>query len=132
MNGFLLDSDAAIHLRDGTAGVSQRLVTLGVIPHLSLITRIELEGGVVAVPALREHRRTALDRLLATLPTLPVDDKVAAQYRTIVEALGYSRRQVLDRLIAATAIVHQLRLITMNADDFRVIPGLSLEVWQAV
>jgi predicted nucleic acid-binding protein len=130
-SGFLLDSDIAIHLRDGTGNASARLAKLGATPQLSLITRIELEGGVAAVPALRGWRRAALDRLLVTMPVLPIDDAMVDAYASIVAALGYSRRQVFDRLIAATAIVNDLTLITINATDFRAIPGLSLEVWPA-
>ena len=129
MSGFLLDSDIVIHLRDGTGGVGARLPTLATTPRLSLITRIELEGGVVSVPALAGQRRAALDRLLATLPILPIDEAVVDGYAKIVAALGYSRRQVFDRLIAATAIANRATLVTMNAGDFRAIPGLELEVW---
>lgn len=127
--GFLLDSDIAIHLRDGTGDASARVAALGATPRLPLITRIELEGGVAAVPALRGWRRAALDRLLGALQVLPADNAVVDAYADIVAKLGYSRRQVFDRLIAATAIVNDLTLITMNADDFRTIPGLALEAW---
>ena len=39
--------------------------------------------------------------------------------------------RILDRLIAATAIVHDLTLVTINGADFRDIPGLKLEAWPA-
>ena len=47
----------------------------------------------------------------------------------IVEAIGFSRTKVLDRLIAATALANALPLATRNAKDFRDIPGLRLEEW---
>ena len=50
-------------------------------------------------------------------------------YARIVAALGFSRSRVLDRLIAATAIIGDLVLVTSNGPDFDAIPGLKLEVW---
>jgi tRNA(fMet)-specific endonuclease VapC len=48
--------------------------------------------------------------------------------RQIVEAVGYSRRK-LDRMIAAQALVHRATLVTLNAGDFRDVPGLDLLPW---
>jgi predicted nucleic acid-binding protein len=48
--------------------------------------------------------------------------------RQIVEAVGYSRRK-LDRMIPAQALVHRATLVTLNAGDFRDVPGLDLLPW---
>ena len=52
----------------------------------------------------------------------------AAAYRNIVATVGHSRRKTLDRMIAASALVHRLTLVTSNGVDFADIPGLELEV----
>ncbi len=80
-------------------------------------------------PALAARRRAAVDILLAVLPVLPFDAACLAAYRQIVETAGFSRRKVIDRMIAATALVHHLSLITLNRRDFADVPGLDLEVW---
>jgi len=126
----LLDTDVAIHLRDGNPEVVARIAALDTLPVLSLISWIELEGGVYAVPRHRTARRHALDVLTATLAIKPIDAAVVETYRAIVEAAGFSRPRILDRLIAATAIVNDLVLVTMNGEDFRDIPGLTHEVWR--
>lgn len=57
------------------------------------------------------------------------DQNVVAAYGAVIRVLGFSRPRILDRLIAATAIVYDLTLVTINGADFRDIPGLKLEVW---
>jgi tRNA(fMet)-specific endonuclease VapC len=47
----------------------------------------------------------------------------------IVANAGYSRRKLLDRMIAAQALVHRATLITFNVDDFSDVPGLKLRAW---
>ena len=51
-------------------------------------------------------------------------------YCSILEQVGFSKRKVLDRMIAATALAHDLTLITMNGKDFRDVPGLKLLEWE--
>ena len=67
--------------------------------------------------------------MLAALPVLAFDDTAADAYRQIVEAVGYSRRKLLDRMIAAQALVHRATLVTVNASDFRDVPGLESLSW---
>jgi predicted nucleic acid-binding protein len=63
------------------------------------------------------------------MPVLTFDSACADAYRAIVEAVGYSRRKLLDRLIGAQALVHRASLVTMNAYDFGDIPGLNVIAW---
>lgn len=125
----MLDTNIAIHLRDGDPAVTASVAALEGAILLSIITRVELEGGVHREPAGAGVRRARLDAIVATLPVVPFDDAAADAYRAIVEQAGYSRRKLLDRMIAAQAIVCRAGLVTRNADDFRDIPGLRLEVW---
>lgn len=126
---WLLDTSVAILLRDADSEADLRLQALDSIPALSIVSQVELEGGVVARPALAAKRRAAIDILLAALPVLPFDADCVAAYRQISETVGFSRRKVIDRMIAATALVHDLSLITLNRRDFADVPGLDLEVW---
>jgi tRNA(fMet)-specific endonuclease VapC len=47
----------------------------------------------------------------------------------VVTQAGHCRRKLLDRMIAAQAIVRRASLATMNADDDADIPELSLVKW---
>lgn len=126
---FLLDTNVAIHLRDGDASVAARVQRLQGAVLISIVTRVELEGGVYRDPAYAALRRARLDVLLGAIPTLAFDDVAAATYASIVAAAGYSRRKLLDRMIAAQALVHRADLVTLNPSDFSDVPGLTLRAW---
>lgn len=119
-----------IPLRDGDPRVVARLAGIAVNPCISALTLIELEGGVHAKPDLSAKRRQRLDLILAEFTLIEVDADVASRYGAIVAECGFSRRKIIDRVIAATALVHDLTLITLNVGDFQDIPGLRVESWQ--
>jgi tRNA(fMet)-specific endonuclease VapC len=126
---FLLDTDVAIHLRDGDSRITEKVEELDDAVLMSIVTRVELEGGVYREPAHARVRRARLDTILAAIPTVAFDDAAADAYGAIVANAGYSRRKLLDRMIAAQALVHRATLVTINADDFSDVPGLSLLTW---
>lgn len=129
MASFLLDTNVLIRLRDGDDLVAERVAGLDGAILLSIISRVELEGGVYRDPSQANLRRPRLDAILAALPVLPFDDAAADSYRSIVAVAGYSRRKLLDRMIAAQALVHRAILVTQNPADFLDIPGLDVLVW---
>lgn len=126
---FLIDTDIAIHLRDGDPEVTNRIAELDDAVLMSIVTRVELEGGVYRELDQAPIRRARLDAILAAVPTLAFDDSAAEVYGTIVASAGYSRRKLLDRMIAAQALVHRATLITRNPGDYADIPGLGLLAW---
>jgi predicted nucleic acid-binding protein len=125
----LIDTNIAIFLRDGDHEITARLRTLSSLPLISVATRVELEGGVYRDPGTAPVLRQRLDLLLASLEELPFGTAEATVYGKIVESCGYSRPRLLDRMIAASALVAGARLITMNAADFKEIADLHLEDW---
>lgn len=127
----LIDTNVAIYLRDANEEITTRVERLPEGPRISLLTWVELEAGVHAHAVLAADRRERLDSILQLLDILPLTPAAVRAYSRIISARGFSRPRVIDRLIAATAIVHDLTLITIDADDFRDIPGLALEVWPA-
>ena len=126
---YLIDTDVAIHLRDGNADVAAKIGALDDAVLMSIVTRVELEGGVYRVPAQASVRRARLDVILKAIPALAFDDAAADAYGAIVGHAGYSRRKLLDRMIAAQALVHRSTLVTMNGPDYADIPNLKLLVW---
>ena len=129
MAAFLLDTNVLIGLRDGDPEMTARVAALDGAILMSIISRVELEGGVHRDPSQAGLRRPRLDALQAALPVLAFDDTAADAYRGIVESAGYSRRKLLDRMIAAQALVHRATLVTANPADFQDVPGLDLLAW---
>ena len=83
---------------------------------LSVVTRVELEGGVYREPAQAPIRRARLDAMLSAIPALAFDGLAAKTYGSIVASAGSSRRMRLHRMIAAQAVVHRVTLVTFNPD----------------
>lgn len=126
---FLLDTNILIHLRDGDPVVSAKVGDLVGAVLMSIVSRVELEGGVYREPAHVQLRRDRLDVMLEAIPSVAFDGESADAYATILAAAGYSRRKLLDRMIAAQAIMHHAVLVTMNPDDFADIVGLRVLTW---
>ena len=127
----MLDTNVVIHLRDRDERVMNQLEALGGDVMISVMTRVELEGGVGPDLSKSQIRRQRLDAILSILPVVPFDEDAADAYRMILEAAGFSRRKIIDRMIAAQCLVHKATLVTINADDFRDVPGLDLVAWDA-
>jgi len=88
----------SIHLRDGDPMVAQKVATLGGAILISVVTRVELEGGDYREPAHAHIRRARLDVMLRAIPALAFDDLATKTYGAIVASAGYARRKILDRL----------------------------------
>ena len=127
--GYLLDTSVAIHLRDDNEAALLGVAALDGLPVISALTQAELEGGVAVDPERSVRRRSGLDLFLATFPVLQFTGASAAIYGRIVSRSGFSRRKAIDRMIAATALEHDLYLITTNAGDFLDIDRLKLKTW---
>ncbi|NJD32064.1 MAG: type II toxin-antitoxin system VapC family toxin [Gammaproteobacteria bacterium] len=96
---------------------------------LSVLTLGELRKGVEALPrgARREALRLWLEQDLADWfgdRLLPVDAAVADRWGRLAAASG-SPLAAIDSLLAATALQHDLRLVTRNVADFE-FPALEV------
>ncbi len=123
----MLDTSVAIHLRDGDQTVRDRVFALDEAPVLSIISRIELEGGLHGSEG--QARRERLDAILTVIEVVAFGDTEALAYGEMLTVTGFSRRRVIDRMIAAQAIAADATLVTLNGADFRDIPDLKLIEW---
>jgi len=128
---FLLDTDAvSIHLRREHA-LTSRFVQHGGQLHISTPSLGELYTWAYKRDTVKRLR--ILDEMLPQLQILPFDDECAEEFGKVRGTL--LRRGIsvptMDLMIAATARVHGLTLVTHNTADFARVPDLPLEDWLA-
>ncbi len=126
---YLIDTNIAIHARDGTDRVLDNLAQHDGEVLLSALSLAELQRGIYRDSRFTAIRQTRLEVLLRGLPVLPFDASAAIAYGRIIAQCGWAKGRDYDRMIAAHAISSGCIFVTNNAADFRDIPGLSLENW---
>ena len=106
--------------------------------YLSVLTLGEIRKGLGALPM--STRRTRLEAWLeADLPTrfagriVPVDAAIADRWGSIAADARRTGRTmpVIDGLLAATALHHNMTVVSRNADDFQHSRVRVLNPWQA-
>lgn len=89
---------------------------------VSVVTLGELEVGVLLAPdKLRAQRLARLTGILEQAPVLMVERRVAAHYAQLRAASG--RQPANDLWIAATALAHELTLLTADTRQ-AALPGV--------
>ena len=126
---YLLDTNIAIHARDGTEAILDRLSRHAGEVLLSALSLAELERGVYRDSRFTAIRRSRLEVLLRGLPVIPFDAAAAVAYGKIIAHCGWAKGRDYDRMIAAHAISTSCILVTNNESDFRDVPGLEIENW---
>ena len=136
---FLLDTNVVSELRKAKSGNAHASVTAWAakVPtgslYVSAITLLELEMGVLLI----ERRDAAQGRIMRTwfdghvLPAfagrvLAVDAAVALQCARLHVPDRLSER---DAMIAATALVHGMTVVTRNAADFEASGASLFNPW---
>ena len=98
----------------------------------SIITRYEILRGLRARGSARQLR--AFEEECQASNILPLTEEVVVRAADIYAQL-YRAGQLIgdaDTLIAATALTHQLPLVTNNIDHFQRVPALMLTTWRGV
>jgi tRNA(fMet)-specific endonuclease VapC len=129
---YLLDTNICIYLmKVHSPEVVERFrKTPQGLVGMSVVTYAELRRGVECCPTQdRVLAEQSLNRFVALVPVIAMDQRAAESYGIIAAAIRDRRRDALDRLIAAHAISIGATLITNNEADFKDYPGLSLENW---
>jgi len=90
---------------------------------ISSVTIAEIAQGLEELPSGRKRARleNLLQEMLADYPVLPLDTSVALEWGRYV-AQATRPLPILDSIIAATALTHNLEVVTENTTDF---PGVD-------
>ena len=137
---YLLDTNVVSELRKGrTRRTEPRVLAWAdsvsaASLYLSVITLLELETGTLLMdrrdPTQGAMLRSWLDdQVMAAFQdrVLPVDGPVA---KTCAKLHVPDRRSDRDALIAATALVHGMSVVTRNVNDFAAMEVPLLNPWE--
>jgi len=125
MASYLLDSGLVIrHLR-GQRRIVRLLRGLGKMGRLAIsaVTRLEIHAGMAP------DEEYATQKLLSRFVTYGLDRDTADRAGDYIRA-GRSKGVTLsvpDAIIAATAVSHNVTLVTLNRAHFEGISGLRIE-----
>jgi predicted nucleic acid-binding protein len=100
--------------------------------HLSAVTIGELQAGVELTrdqdPSKADEIESWLEEVAQTYNTIPMD---AAAFRLWAKLMNHkSDTLMIDAMIAATAMVHNLTVVTRNVGDFKVFRSKVLNPFE--
>jgi predicted nucleic acid-binding protein len=130
----LIDSSVLIAAERGKLDLPARLAEHATEEFaIAAITAAELLHGVhrAGTAAQRARREVSVERLLATLPTLPYDLVVARVHARVWAELAARGVNIgaHDLIIGATALAAGYGVVTRDVRSFPKIPGLSVTRW---
>lgn len=127
---YLIDTDWLIdHLANVPEAVRllDNLAREGIA--ISIITYMEVYQGILRSRD-SEEAQSKLKAFVDIVPGLPLSGAVAQRCAHLRETLRTQGKRVnaraLDLIIAATALEHNLTLVTRNTDDYSDVPDLQL------
>ena len=128
--GFLVDTDiCSAHLRQRGPVTNRFLQYTGRL-FVSAVTVGELYTWALRANAPPQRLSALLD-LFNDVTVLDVMEQVGRKFGEVRAALFDIGRPApeMDLLIAATALVHNLTLVTHNIRDFANVPELAVQDW---
>ena len=127
---FLLDTDiCSAHLKQSGALGSKLLQYTGRL-YLSTVNLGELYVWALRAGAPPSRLRSLID-FLNDVVVLDVTEPIGRKFGELRAGLLDQGQPAptLDLFIAATALVHDLTLVTHNGPDFRNVSGLRIDDW---
>jgi predicted nucleic acid-binding protein len=128
---YLLDTDILIYSLKGNAAVQQNLRNhLNDPIQISSVTLMELYYGAYKSQKM-ESNLAKVRKIENSLEIIPVSRETAEIFGMLkgkLEATGMPLDD-FDLILAATALSHNLILVTNNERHFKRIDGLKLENW---
>jgi predicted nucleic acid-binding protein len=120
---ILCDRNILIELYKNNLSTTQELRQIGQDRlALSAVTVAELYYGALNKTELQEIKQH-----LSLLHRFPIDTSISNTFLQLMETYSLSHNLGLpDALIAATSLVYEVELFTLNTRDFKFIPGLGL------
>ena len=129
---YLLDTNVCVGLLKAQPAITGKLTA---VPpnalYLCAVVKAELYYGARASQHIARNLAT-LQTFFGPYVSLGFDDGCAERYGELRADLRRTGQLIgpNDTMIAATALVHKLTLVTHNTREFSRVPGLRLEDWE--
>ena len=117
--GYLIDSNTAIDYLDNKLSDSNAKFIDGNTPKISVISRMEILGWAKA----SIEQAKVLKQFVGTSVVFNLEESIILK---TIELRKAGKIKLPDAIIAATALIHNLTLLTGNTVDFKNIPGLRI------
>lgn len=130
---YLLDTNTIVRYLNGRAPNVRVKLRATPVADLAVSAVVVAELRYGAAKSTNPAKALSVqDQLLSLLGLVPFDGPAADAYGTIRATLEQQGTPIgaNDLLIGATALAHQLILVTHNTREFSRIAGLSLEGWE--
>ncbi len=130
---YLLDTCVISDFIKGEATTTKNLKQTSPLEiAVSTITVMELRYGLALNPQRAKKIESAIASFLASVNILPFSSGTATQAAQIRATLKSQGQPIgaYDVLIAATALEHNLIMVTANQREFERVPDLKLENWR--
>ncbi len=131
--GYLLDTCA---VSDFVKGEKNTLIKIkSIFPSeifVSSLTVMEIKYGLAINPGKAVKIKSLIETFLSSATVLNFSSQEAekaAEIRSILKVLG-SPIGAYDVLIAATALSHNLIIVTANVREFQRVPNLQIQNWR--
>ena len=140
MSGYLLDTNCIselVRIQPEPAVVAWMEAADETLLYLSVLTLGEIRKGLAGLP--QSKRRTHLEVWLETElrarfagRILPIDEAIADRWGALAaRAKGEGKAlATIDGLLAATALHHNLTVVSRNVSDFKNTPVPVLNPWE--
>ena len=124
---MLIDTDVLIWYLRGNRRAKTALDDLKEFS-ISCVTYMEIVQGLRNQNELRLWKSYLKER---PIRQILIDTEISAKAMYLMEEFSLSHKlRMADALIAATASVYGLDLLTGNAADYKFLPGLSLKIFK--
>lgn len=119
MGTYLIDTNSIIDYLDNKLSIKANELIDSITSKISVISRMELLGW----PGASIDQTKVLEVFISNSEVFALDEPVIIK---TIEIRKTSKTKLPDAIIAATAIVNKLVLITRNTRDFSEIEGLNI------
>jgi tRNA(fMet)-specific endonuclease VapC len=121
---ILLDTNILVYILNGNRSVLKKVSSLDEEFSISVITYLEISLGRNKNNLTQDE----MEEFLEAFPALPITKEVSEVLLRVLEKKSASLRKnpLPDLFIGATAVAHNIPLLTNNKKDFSGFPELSL------